>query len=113
MFLFVCCRQNGLGRWIRVSSGNYCDGFLGGRGDQTRPDLAAHHSGAAFQKGARNQTRQTTAAGQSEAECLSTRNRRQLANGATLRFIAGRYKITVDNLHHWLSKHVLIETKTI
>ncbi|PYS47716.1 MAG: resolvase [Acidobacteria bacterium] len=28
-----------------------------------------------------------------------------LANGATQRFIAGRYKTTEANLHHWLRKH--------
>jgi hypothetical protein len=28
-----------------------------------------------------------------------------LANGATQRFIAARYKTTEANLHHWLKKH--------
>jgi len=35
-----------------------------------------------------------------------------LANGATQRFIARRYKTTEANLHHWLKKHSLLRTVT-
>jgi len=35
-----------------------------------------------------------------------------LANGATQRFIAGRYKTTEANLHHWLRKHGLMTRRS-
>ena len=34
-----------------------------------------------------------------------------LANGATQRFIAKRYKTTEANLHNWLKKHGLQKTR--
>jgi len=36
-----------------------------------------------------------------------------LANGATQRFVARRYKTTEANLHNWLKKHGLKQAKGI